>query len=269
MIGEIIIIIIAVVLLYLFARKQYKQGETFFEKVMVILYFLIGLFPLGIIFLDGINILSILKLGDKVEGKIWLELLFNYGALIIGQIFSAIILFFITRMQIDAAREENYERDKTERRLNNMPLLEYSFIDTMASNVYELNTKSRAKATRYLGLRIDNIGDSAVRKCFVQIKSNILKKDYIFKLDEQSCLPSGKDKLIAFDMKLNEGIYKYSIVIYYQDIIHNWYSQEILLEYTTTEYHVNSTLVYPASIKKCEILDEVYLEETPILEFDN
>lgn len=269
MIGEIIIIIIAVVLLYLFARKQYKQGETFFEKVMVILYFLICLFPLGIIFFDGINILSILKLGDKVEGKIWLELLFNYGALIIGQIFSAIILFFITRMQIDAAREENYERDKIERRINNMPLLKYSFMDTLASKVYELNTNGKSKTNRYLGINIDNVGDSAVRKCYLQIKSDVLDKAYNFKISEQSCLPSGKEELIAFNMKLNEGVYKFSIMIYYQDLIHNWYSQEILLEYTTTEYHANSTLVYPASIKKCEILDEVYLEEPPVLEFDS
>ena len=45
--------------------------------------------------------------------------------------------------------------------------------------------------------------------------------------------------------------------------------EEILLEYTTTKYHVNSSLIYPASIKKCEILDEVYSEVEPKFEFDN
>ena len=269
MILEFITISICMIILFLYVRKQYNKSDSFFEKVMFILYFLIWLYPLSIFIFDSLNILSILKFKDKVDSKIWLELLFNYGALIISQIFSAIILFFITRMQIDAAREENFERDKIERRLNNMPLLKYSFIDTVASNVYELKTKGRARKMKFLGLVIDNIGDSAVRKCYVQIKSDILDKDYIFKLDEQSCLPCGKDKLIAFDMKLNEGVYKFNIIVYYQDLIHNWYSQEILLEYTTTEYHVNSTLIYPASIKKCEILDEVYLEVEPKFEFDN
>lgn len=269
MIIKFIITVIGLIILGHFTVKSYKKCKSFPEKITYILLFIIFAFPTFMYYLDSFNIAAILGYTDNIDSKGWLELLFNYGAAIVAQIISAVVLFFITRMQIDEASKENYERDKEERRISNMPLLKYSFIDSIPTTVNILDTKTKKGSCYYLGLFIDNIGDSAIRKCYVGIKSNILKKDYIFKISEQGCLASKQNQLIAFDMRLDENVYNLTITVYYQDLIHNWYSQDILLEYATTKYHISPTLGYPESIKKYEIKDEVLLKELPTFEFDN
>lgn len=269
MIIKMIAYVLLISIVCFFFNKYYKKCETILEKTLYMMTILIFVFPVVMYYLDKINIATIFKYSDDINQEVWLELLFNYGALIISQIISAVVLFFITRMQIDEARKESEERAKEEHRINNMPLLKYKFKNAIAFEVYNIETKHRKGTARYLALEICNIGETTVRKCYVNINSNEFKKDYTFKLSEQSCIQSKEEELIAFDMKLKEGEYIINITIYFQDIIHNWYKQDIVVEYITSQIYDSSEIRYPHSIRKCTIRDEVLLKEEPKLEFDN
>lgn len=260
---------IVLVVSYLCIRKNYKKCETFSEQIIFVLIVSIVAFPILMYYLDKFNIATIFKYSDDVNQEVWLELLFNYGALIISQIISAVVLFFITRMQIDEARKENEERTKEEHRINNMPLLEYSFPKGHVAKSYLLDTKFRKGNTHCLTICINNIGETAIRKCIISISGDIIKKDYNFKLSEQSCISSKEKKYIGFVLNLKEGIYNANIKVFYQDIIHNWYSQEIKIVYKTDNNYDSTQSLFPTSVSKCEILDENLINEEPNFIYNN
>ena len=265
MINTIIFMVITLGLSYFFIRKLYKKCESIFEKsLFIISVFLIG-FITVLYYFDRFNIPSIFGWNKNVSSQNWLNLLSNFGITILAEVLGGLILIFVTLMQIENNNSNNSKRDKEERRINNLPLLEYSFLesDEKVNNKYFLPSIFEDKDGNFLKivLKIKNIGMNAIRKCYIKLNSESLQQDYYCQIDNQSSIDKNEEKFISFLVKLPIGKYKYSITVYYEDLLHNWYSQNIDLQYYVTNYFNNNSHITKSEF---DVYDEKNIEEPNI-----
>lgn len=185
------------------------------------------------------------------------------------EILGGVILFFVTIMQINKTLEDNRNRDKEERRINNLPLLKYSFYEQLSneSNQKVLETKIEDGVLDEIILGVKNIGMNTVRKCYIDVSGNILKRGFCFELDQQSSLEKNEEKIINFLLYLTPNKFDFTFKIYYQDLTFNWYVQKIKLEYQLLPI-INDSFKY-YSTKKIIIEDEIKLKVKPKLKIED
>ncbi len=263
---QIIVTVIILAFSCYFCIKYYHKCESFLEKVFFILFFVMEIFVILLYYLDRYNIPTLLNWDKNVDTQNWLSILATYGGSIIMESFSGIILFFITMMQLKRTTEDNEELNKEERRINNLPLLRYTF-EAQAPD--DLNTKCLDTIITSDGQRgeiilgIKNVGMNTTRKCYIQISSDILEEDYCYELDDkQGLLEKNEERFIQFLLNLKFQKYDFIFNIYYQDLSFNWYMQKIKLEY---EFLSKIKDGHYCSIKKPIIEDEIKLNEKPEL----
>ena len=85
---------------------------------------------------------------------------------------------------------------------------------------------------RKFNLNIKNIGLNTVRKSYIQIKSDVLEENYSFKIGNQNSLEKNESIVMQFLLKLMiDTKYKFEIKVLYQDLLFNWYQQNVTLKY--------------------------------------
>lgn len=220
-------------------------------------------------YLDRFNIPTFLGWNQNVDTQNWLSILSNFGTSVIVEILGGIILFFVTIMQINRTLEDSRKRDKEERRISNLPLLKYSFYVQLPddTNRKVIETKVDDGILDEIILGIKNIGMNTVRKCYISISSNILKKNFCFELEQQSSLEKNEEKNIKFLLYLTPKKFNFIFKIYYQDLTFNWYMQKFKLEYELLPISNDSFRF--CSTKKILIEDEIKLSNKPKLQLDN
>ena len=266
MLLQIITTIIILIFSYHFCVKYYHKCETILEKVFFILFFMMEAFVILLYYLDKFNVPTLFNWSQNVDTQNWLTILATYGGNIVVATFSGAILFFVTKMQMDETTKYNNERDKKERRISNLPLLKYTFDAKVSDRLITkcidtiINTGGQ---TGEIVLGIKNVGMNTARKCYIQISSDILKKDYCYNLDnKQGLLEKNEEKFIQILLNLNFQKYNFIFKIYYQDLSFNWYMQQIKLEY---EFLSEIKDGHYLSVKKPIIEDEIKLNEKPEL----
>lgn len=230
MVFSIIFNVLIIILIVIWIILMYKKCETSVEKIFYIIAIIIIIMVNVLYYLDRYNVPSNLNWGISVNTQNWLNHLITIGSTLGAQVISGVILLLITRMQIDENNKSNQKRDEEQRIINNMPLLTYSFQD-YSSNI-EYNKKYELKSVSnndeyYFTLSVKNIGMNSVRKCVIKVSSDLLVESYECKLDEQSTLNKNEEKRIIFETALLEGKSNYNLLVYYEDLLHNWYSQKI------------------------------------------
>lgn len=108
---------------------------------------------------------------------------------------------------------------------------------------------------------------NTVRKCYIDVSSNILKKNFCFELDQQSSLEKSEEKVIKFLLYLTPNKFDFTFKIYYQDLTFNWYMQKLDLQYELLPISNGSFRYY--STKKLVLEDEKKLGTKPKLKVDN
>ena len=178
MIMIIFVSIVIIIVSAYFCYKNYKKCKDDLEKTLYIMLFIAIFTPLTIYYIDRYNIPSLLNWNKNVNTQNWLSFFATYSASIIGAFIGAIFLVLVTIMQINKNNEDNLKRDKEERKINNMPLLQYFLDDVCTSNKLPkiLETKIDNGIIGEINLRIKNIGMNAVKKCVIKIEGNALKK---------------------------------------------------------------------------------------------
>lgn len=250
----------------LYIIKVFKEAKSSFEKSIYLLVIFAFLFPGFVYLIDDLNVPSHLGWTKNIYNNDWFGFLTNYLSAIFGFCISSFFTLFITKKQIYETNNENRE----ERRINNMPLLQYSFpiIDNdnrrrIKYNILKTKLNDDVTVDEEINFEIKNVGMNAVKKCYVKISGDILSDSYLFEVINpeygSSVIHKDKSNIIRFDLGLKmDNIYNFNFKIYYQDLISNWYEQDLELEYNLTNIVYNNQDV--VAIKHFEVKDELFLE---------
>ena len=268
----IIDIMVALIVLFFscyFCIKFYTKCKSQLEKIFYILLVVMETFIMALYYLDRYNVPTLLGWNQNVDTQNWLSILSKFGTSVMAEVLSGVILFLVTIMQINRTLEDNRNPDKEERRINNLPLLKYSFYEQLSddANRKVLETKIEDGVLDEIILGVKNIGMNTVRKCYINVSGNILKRGFCFELDQQSSLEKSEEKTIKFLMYLTPNKFDFTFKIYYQDLTFNWYVQKFKLEYQLLPIS-NGSFRY-CSTKKIIIEDEIKLKVKPKLKIDD
>ena len=178
---------------------------------------------------------------------------------------------FVTIYQIKKNNEENDKRDKENFRIQNMPLLKYDCVQGRNASVeltqLDTNIEEDKGVIQQITLSLKNIGLNSIRKYYMKIESNILKRKYIFEIAKESVIEKGQEVIIPFVLRLNtEEIYNFKITLYYQDLVFNIYEQDAILEYKLSS--ANDGLNYYSDYKFM-VQDEKQIDDFPNMEIEN
>lgn len=225
-----VIVFGAFTIAYFMIKKTYKKCETFFEKIIFIFFITSFLSIMLIYYFDKLNLSKFLLIGKEVDTRSWLTIITSFMISILAETLGGIILIFVTYMQIKANREDLNKKEQENNRINNMPLLVYSFPEgnmNANNNIYSIKTNNSFEKEINWTLSVKNIGMNAVRKCYLNIIDKSTDNKITCKIDEQSSIDKDQTKNICFFQKVDYGKYDFKINIYYEDLLHNWYSQKI------------------------------------------
>lgn len=268
MVINILTAIIIIVFMAIFCYINYKKCKDDLEKSLYILLFFVSIVPAVIYYLDRYNVPTQLGWTVDVNTQNWLGFLANYSSGIISAIISAVILVIVTILQIKKNNEDNIERDKENLRVQNMPILKY-LIDTenkSKGTLDELIITNTDDGNVYnLNISIKNIGLNNIKNIKIDFKSSIIGHSIYRILGNQTIEVLEKGEEIElnkfFSLKSSNEPYDIDIVIYYEDVLSNWYRQILNIHYTATNVSKDgyiSTVRY--EVNKEEIIEEKEIE---------
>lgn len=241
MILNVIIVVLILLGMGVFCYLNYKRCKDDLEKSLYILLFFVSIIPISLYYLDRYNIPTLLGWSVNVNSQNWLSFLASYSSGVISAIIGAVVLVIVTIVQIKKNNEDSIKRDKENMRLQNMPTLKYSF-DTVESGTGELDeliiTDIEKGIPYKLNIYLKNIGLNNIKNLKVDFKSDIINNTTERLLGKNSIevMEKGEEKVIRkiFSLKSSNIPYEMSIIIYYQDVLSNWYKQEVQVQYTAT-----------------------------------
>lgn len=262
-IKNIIIFILSISAAVVSVIKVHKV-ENDFEKALYYVILAAILFPIILYILDAYNIPTKLGLMDNLNFSKWTKFLTDYVSSIISVFVSSAFLIIITFMQVDVTNQQNIKLNNENLRIQNFPLLKYYFTgDLIDSDIFNDNHEvilcKNDDETGELDftMEIENIGLNTARKVYLEIKSDILNIDKNFELYNQSSIEKNqKIKKNIIIQGVSSGKYNLDIIVYYQDLLKNWYEQTL---------HVNISLSDINNPTSSEI-NSFYVEEENLLQ---
>ena len=262
-ITNIIIFILSISAAVVSIIMVYK-GENGFEKALYYVILAAILFPIILYILDVYNIPTKLGLMDNLNFSKWTKFLTDYVSSIISVFVSSAFLIIITFMQVDVTNQQNIKLNNENLRIQNFPLLKYYFTrDLIDSDIFNDNHEvilcKNDDETGELNftMEIENIGLNTARKVYLEIKSDILNIDKNFELYNQSSIEKNqKIKKNIIIQGVSSGKYNLDIIVYYQDLLKNWYEQTL---------HLNISLSDINNPTSSEI-NSFYVEEENLLQ---
>ena len=236
---NILIVLGTLLIAYFIIRKTYKKCETIFERVIFVFMLISLISIMSIYYFDKFNLSKFLLIGKEVDTKSWLTIISSFMISILAETLGGIVLIFVTYKQIEANREDLNKKEKEKNRISNMPLLVYSFPEgnmNAINNIYYVKTNKKLDKEINWTLSIKNIGMNAVRKCYLKIVDESIGNNITCEMDDQSSIDKNQTKDICFFQKENYGNHDFKINVYYEDLLHNWYSQKIDVSFNIIKY---------------------------------
>lgn len=253
----IFIILIFIVLVVVFSYKYYKKCNTLTEKSFYILLVSMVIFIFILYYMDKFNIPTFLGWTKGINSQNWLVSLISFGGVILAEVFGGLVLFFVTMLQIDRNREDNFIRDNEERRINNMPLLQCTIEDGFINDApnFILETKYDKGHRQTIFIVIKNIGLNSVKKCYLQVEGDSLTKTNCFLIDNQSSIAKDQERKLNIILNLKKDEYFFKFTFYYNDLLDNWYKKLVEFTYKNTSKGMTEYFL--------EYDDEEFLKERP------
>lgn len=260
------IIIFGIMLLCCYIN--YKKCKDNAKKILYITLSFAIITPVIIYYLDRYNIPTYLGLNINIDSQSWLAFLSNYSAGIISAIISAVVLVNVTILQIKKNNEDNNERDKENLRIQNMPILKYSMNTENAKDSRGLIAMDTNDTHKYnLNISIKNIGLNSIKNIKIDFKCSLINKCTYRILGENSLEVLEKEEEITINkslyLKSSEKPYDIEIIIYYEDVLSNWYRQILNVNYITTDIAKNIECIgiVEYEVNKEEIIKEADIEK--------
>ena len=226
--------------------KGYKESKSDFEKVLCTMLSLAIVFPLAVYYLDRYNIPSKFGYTENIISSDWVGILINYSASIFSTLLSAVFLIFVTFKQMNETYKDNIKLNNETQRIQNMPFLRYNFTyERIGEEFFGENQKwifsnqndSNGDSIDFT-MEIENIGLNAVRKVYLEISSELFNKREYLELCNQSNIEKNETKKKEIVItNVAKGTYKIEIIVYYQDLLKNWYKQKVHLIISKTDIY--------------------------------
>ena len=246
MIGNIVLFLISFfaicIMLYL-AYRAIKKSNSLAEKISEIVLAMVMAVILVIYYLDRYDIPTVLNLGMNIDTQNWLSFIGNYITGVISAVIGALVAVWTTIYQIRKNNEENNRRDKENLKIQNMPILKYD-INTERKGTGDLSeliitNKENELGNAYnLNIILKNIGMNSIKNIIIDFKSSVINNSIYRLLGKYDVNPVEKGEVIElnrfFSLKPSDKYYEMYITIYYQDVLSNWYKQEILVYYSAS-----------------------------------
>lgn len=254
-----IIIEIAIVVFFISKLyKQYKESDTIDEKSIFFLILFIFAVPLIIYYLDRYDVFSKLKWTVNTDSDRWFNFIATYVSSIAGAFIGAWALIIMTKHQMD--RQD--EKDEEIARINNMPLLTYKLSrntgEISLENLFE--TKCEEGISIDFELAIKNVGMNTIKKSFIVFSSDDFPSLYYARLENNGCIDKNESVLIYRYLILSNGKHTIDVIVYYCDLVNNWYSQNVKLNFEVTTMFDSEGNIY---LSNMIIEDEKLLDEEP------
>lgn len=244
-----VVIFVLLIITFRYLYRTYKAGDDL-EKSIYLLVIVAVVIPILLFLCDKYNIPSKLKYTENVNIDNWMNFIGTYTSGLVSALISAAFLIFITIKQINQTYKDNIELNNENQRLQNLPLLRYNFThDKIENEPFQENQKwifSNQSDTNngsiVFTMEIENIGLNAVRKVYLELESELFDKKEYLELCNQSSIEKNEIKTQRFVIaNVEKGTYKVKMVVYYQDLMKNWYSQKVHLVISHTEIYNQKT----------------------------
>lgn len=246
MVGNIILFLISFfaicIMLYL-SYRAIKKSNSLAEKISEIVLAMVMAVILVIYYLDRYDIPTALNLGMNIDTQNWLSFIGNYITGVISAVIGALVAVWTAIYQIKKNNEENNRRDKENLRIQNMPILKYD-INTERKGTGDLselivtNKENELGNVYNLNIILKNIGMNSIKNIIIDFKSPVINNSIYRLLGKNAVNPVEKDEVIElnkyFSLKSSDKYYEMYIVLYYQDVLSNWYKQEIQIHYNAS-----------------------------------
>ena len=272
MIIELIIAIFIYIIVSNIIKRIYDRCESMVERVGLVLYGLIIGVPIAIYYLDRWNVIEFLGFMKNIEGDMWFEYISNYTSSVIGAILSSVISIYLVFYQIDKNNEDTEKRDKENLRIQNLPILKYTFDNKtdVASEISNYAFFTDGCNNSYPGtLIIKNIGLNNIKNVKVDMIINDYNvKERVVGKDTLEVLEKGEELRIhkLFPFNSDNKSHRIEYIIHYQDLLSNWYIQEVNLNIVTTDFRDKGTYQSSFTVSVEKELMENFEEEKIIKE---
>ena len=262
-ITQIILTIVVLIFSIKLFVKGYKDSKSEFEKVLYTILSFAIMFPLIVYYLDRYNIPSKLGYTENIISSDWVSILTNYSVAIISTLLSAVFLIFVTFKQMDETYKDNLKLNNETQRIQNLPFLRYNFTHERLEDeffgenqkwIFSNQDNSYSDSIDFT-MEIENIGLNAVRKVYFEVESELFNKKEKFELCNQSNIEKNQKKKKEFIItNVSKGNYKIEIVVYYQDLLKNWYKQKVHLTISVTN-------IYDSKTHDCNQINSVVVDD--------
>lgn len=243
--GDMFVILISIItfgiMIYLIYRSI-EKSNSLAEKVSYIVMTMVIFTLIIIYYLDRYDIPTKLNLTMNTNSQNWLALLGNYAGAIIGAAIGALVAVWTTLYQIKKNNEQNEIRDKENLRVQNMPIIKYE-VNSERRGTGELNellltnTEDSDGYAYEFNIIMKNISKNSIKDIIVDFKSDIINNS-TYRLTGKGCINPLEDGGIIeinryFSLKSNNN-YEIFLTVYYQDVLSNWYKQDLVIYYNAT-----------------------------------
>lgn len=219
--------------------------------------------------LDFFNVITLLCDTFNLNYDKWSNLLIG----IIVELIGGAILLYATNMQIKADKKAWLESDKENKRIEYMPILNFSCQEEKARIIpdYYLNDNYENEKTKLIIVNIknNNIGFGAIKQCYVNFTYKKIGIDKIEKITNYGPLATNESLRYCIGFNSDKMVNNIILTYYYVDMFDNWYSQKIkLIVNYTGVYSSEGGYIYDISLR---VSDPQIIKSAPkkISDFNN
>jgi hypothetical protein len=239
---DIVIVIIAMYVLNKITLKVINKEKDIVVKVLYGVCLIISDIFLVIYYTDRFNLPTFFKMNQNVDTQNWLNNISNLVSNILSATIGGIIAFGIARHEINANNKQNLENN----RVQNMPMLKYNITTDVRgkeinrdNNIFTKYDNVNNSGSYDIFINIKNIGLNNVKRMIVDIQSEcFINKDRAIGKDTQVPIEKGENiEIYRFFSLLKGKDYKMILNVYYEDVLQNWYLQEVEIKYTANDIY--------------------------------
>ena len=269
--GDVILYLISLIfigIMFFLSYRAITKAESLAEKITELIMAMVMFIVLIIYYSDRYDIPTKLNLTMNINAQNWLSFIGNYVSSVISAIIGALVAFWTTIYQIKKNNEENNRRDKENLKIQNMPILKYD-INTERKGTRDLSelivtNKENELGNAYnLNIILKNIGMNSIKNILIDFQSSVINNSIYRLLGKNAVNPLEKGEVIElnkyFSLKPSDKYYEMIIVIYYQDVLSNWYKQKVEIHYNANNILSNAnysgTLTFKVQ-KEVEIVED-------------
>lgn len=242
---DIVIGIIGIILLNKMIIKRIEKDKDIAIKVFGWVCLIISDIFLIIYYSDRFNIPTLLQMNNNINTQNWLNNISNFVSNILSATIGGIIAFGIARHEINENNKQNLENN----RVQNMPMLKYNITSDVNGKKINIDNHIFTKYDNVdnsgiydILINIKNIGLNNVKRIIVDIQSeDFLNNDRAIGRDTQVPIEKGENIEIYRLFSLLKGKdYKMILNVYYEDVLQNWYLQEVEIKYNASNVFDNA-----------------------------